>query len=144
MPNQPAISDMHIFPLTVSGMRWTLLRESDHLLRSFGQLDLFDMKAAQETDFELRAEADRFLFAINGRAEARLLDLRSGSPSLGSRVTVALDTEELQGLLLPFGVACALYAPIDARLIILSTHSEPHVEDRKASTEELQKYAAVQ
>lgn len=135
---------MHVFPLTLTDGRWTLLRENDHLLRRFGQLDLLDLTAAQETDFELRAEADRFLFAINGRAEARLLDLRIGSPSLGARVTVVLDTEDPQGLLLPFGVACGLYAPIDARLIILSTHSEIHVEDRKATGEELQKYAAVQ
>jgi hypothetical protein len=138
------ISDMHVFPLTVSGTRWTLLREKDHLLRRFGQLDLLDLTAAQETDFELRAEADCFLFAINGRAEARLLDLRPNSPSLGSRVTVVLDTEDPQGLLLPFGVACALYAVTDARLIILSTHSDVHSEDRKATAEELQTYAALQ
>jgi hypothetical protein len=144
MPSQPAISDMHIFPLTVSGTRWTLLRDNDHLLRRFGQLDLIDLNAGQETDFELRAEADRFLFAINGRAEARLLDLRPGSPSLGSRVTILLDTEDPQGLLLPFGVACGLYAPIDARLIILSTHGENHIDDRKATAEELQTYAALQ
>lgn len=144
MPNQPAISDMHVFPLTVSDGRWTLLRENDHILRRFGQLDLLDLNSGQETDFELRAEADRFLFAINGRAEARLVDLRTGSPSLGSRITVVLDTEDPHGLLLPFGVACALYAPVDARLIILDTHSEIHAGDRKATAEELQKYAAVQ
>ncbi|MEX1071774.1 MAG: hypothetical protein WEC37_04025 [Anaerolineales bacterium] len=144
MPNQPAISDMHVFPLTVAGGTWTLLRDNDHLLRRFGQLDLLDMTTGQETDFELRAEADRFLFAINGRAEARLLDLRPGSPSLGTRITVVLDTEDPQGLLLPFGVACALYATTDFRLIILSTHSETHAEDRKATTAELQKYATVQ
>ncbi len=135
---------MHTFPLTVADGHWTLLRDNDHLLRRFGQLDLLDLSAGQETDFELRAEADRFLFAINGRAEARLLDLRSGSPSLGSRVTVALDTENPQGLLLPFGVACGFNSPVSARLIILSTHSETHAGDRKATAEELQRYAAVQ
>ncbi|MEX1071012.1 MAG: dTDP-4-dehydrorhamnose 3,5-epimerase family protein [Anaerolineales bacterium] len=144
MPEMLPISDVHLFPLTVSAGRWKLLSEEDHLLRRFGQLELLDLDASQETDFELRAEADRFLFAINGRARAQLLDLRTSSPSLGERVNISLDTENAQGLLLPFGVACALYAETDSRLIVLSTHSQSHPEDRLATPDELQKYSVVQ
>lgn len=138
------ISDMHIFPLNVLAGRWTLLRNTDHLLRRFGQLDLLDLAAGSETEFELRAEADRFLSAINGRVQARLLDLRAGSPSLGVSINLSLDANDPHGLLVPFGVACSIYTETEARLIVLSTHSEHHPEDRIATPDELQKYSAIQ
>ncbi len=135
---------MHVFPLRVTAGRLVLLREADHLLRRFGQLELLDLAAGTQTEFELRAEADRFLFVIAGRVALRLLDLRDGSPSHGAHVSVLLDESKPQGLLLPFGVACGMVAELDSRLIILSTHSEAHLADRVATADELQKYAAIQ
>jgi dTDP-4-dehydrorhamnose 3,5-epimerase-like enzyme len=105
---------------------------------------LLDLAAGAQTEFQIRAEADRFLFAINGRAQARLLDLRPGSPTHGASHILTLDAADPRGLLVPFGLACALYAETNARLILLSTHSEAHAKDRIATPDELEKYTAVQ
>lgn len=144
MASDFAIADMRVFPMRVAAGRLVLLREADHLLRRFGQLELLDLAAGTQTEFELRAEADRFLFAIAGRVALRLLDLRDGSPSRGAHVSVQLDESKPRGLLLPFGVACGMLAEMDCRIIILSTHSEAHPADRLATADELQKYAAIQ
>lgn len=144
MPSQYPIADMYVFPLARSAGGLTLLRETDHLLRRFGQLELIDLAADEQTEYTLRAEADRFLFPINGSATATLLDLRVTSPSNGARAELSLDADQPRGLLVPFGVACSLAAKTTARLIILSTHSETHAEDRTATTDELDQYAAAQ
>jgi hypothetical protein len=133
------IADMHVFPLRVEAGRLVLLREADHLLRRFGQLELLDLAAGTQTEFQLRAEADRFLFVIAGRVAVRLLDLRDVSPSHGAQVIVPLDEKKPQGVLVPFGVACGANAELDSRLIVLSTHSEAHPDDRAATADELKK-----
>lgn len=138
------ISDMHVFDVSRSGGSRTLLREKDHLLRRFGQLDLLDLSSNEKTDFTLRAEADRFLFPINGIVVVNMIDLRSSSPTNGARVNVTLDYSKPQGLLVPFGVACSLQSQGVARLIILSTHSETHPKDRTPSQDELAEYTASQ
>lgn len=135
---------MHVFALTREAGRLTLLRESDHLLRRFGQLELLDLAAGEQTEYTLRSEADRFIFPISGSVSALLLDLREISPSNGKRAEIALDVANPMGLLVPFGVACSLQAKAVSRLIILSTHSESHPEDRTIATDELSRYAASQ
>lgn len=144
MPSQYPIADMHVFPLTREAGRLTLLREKDHLLRRFGQLELMDLDVGEQTEFTLRAEADRFLFSIKGSVTATFLDLRAASPSKGVRAEFTLDADQPQGMLVPFGVACSLAASSAARLIILSTHSESHPEDRTPSPDELENYTASQ
>ena len=131
------IADMHVFPLDRAAGRLTLLRNNDHLLRRFGQLDLLDLAAGDRQAFTLRGEADRFLFAIGGQVTVVLQDLRETSPTRGARAGVALKADQPQGLLVPFGVACSLTAESPARIIQLSTHSETHPLDRTVSAEEL-------
>lgn len=130
------IADMHIFPLARAAGRLTLLRNSDHLLRRFGQLDLLELAAAQRLDLPLRGEADCFLFPVSGAVEAALMDLRPSSPSHGAKAAVALSVDEPKGLLVPFGVACSLQAAGQAVLIQLSTHSEAHSYDRDINADE--------
>jgi hypothetical protein len=131
------IADMHIFPLARAAGRLPLLRNSDHLLRRFGQLDLLELAAGQRLDLPVRGEADCFLFPVSGTVEAALMDLRPSSPSHGARAAVALNVDEPKGLLVPFGVACSLQAASQAVLIQLSTHSEAHSADRAANPAEL-------
>jgi len=138
------ISDMHVFDLSQAGESLTLLREKDHLLRRFGQLDLLELSPNEKTDFILRAEADCFLFSINGAVAVTMVDLRSTSPTHGGRANISLDIAKPQGLLVPFGVACSLEARGAARLIVLSTHSESHPEDRNLTYDKLEKLTASQ
>jgi hypothetical protein len=144
MKSEYPIWEVHVFPLTRAAGRLTLLREEDHLLRRFGQLDLIDLVAGEQTDFTLRSEADRFLFPIAGSVKSSLLDLRALSPSKNARAEITLEANQPQGLLVPFGVACSLGAKSAARIVILSTHSESHPEDRTISRDDLDQYAASQ
>jgi hypothetical protein len=144
MPSEYAIADMHVFPLQRQQGQLTLLRNSDHLLRRFGQLDVIDIKNGEQTDYTVRAEADRFLFIIDGAAELSLFDMRAQSPSNGTRVALSLTSDEPKGVLVPFGVAYMLYATADTRLISLSTHSESHTHDTSLHQDELEKYIRAQ
>jgi hypothetical protein len=72
------------------------------------------------------------------------VDLRESSPTRRARAAVGLDAADPHGVLVPFGVACTLRSTRAARLVLLSTHSETHAEDRTPSSDELQKYAAIQ
>ena len=127
---------MHVFPLTRQGGRLTLLRNSDHLLRRFGQLELLDLAAGQRSALPVRGEADRFLYSISGAVNALLLDVRPTSPSHGAQASMTLTSDDPRGLLVPFGVACSLEAISRVMVIQLSTHSESHPSDRALNAEE--------
>ncbi len=142
-PEYP-IADMLVFPLKRDLGCLVLMREADHLLRRFGQLELLDLNEGEQTEFTSRAEADRFLFPIRGSATALLIDLREHSPSKGKRAEIRLEAIDLHGLLVPFGVACSLDAKSAAQLVILSTHSTSHPEDRSSSRDQLAQYIAAQ
>lgn len=144
MPSEYVIADMLVFPLQREQCQLTLLRNSDHLLRRFGQLDVINIKTGEQTDYTVRAEADRFLFLIDGAAELSLFDMRVQSPSNGKRVALSLTAEKPKGVLVPFGVAYMLYASADTRLILLSTHSESHIHDTSLNQDELEKYIRAQ
>ncbi|MBX3045763.1 MAG: dTDP-4-dehydrorhamnose 3,5-epimerase family protein [Anaerolineales bacterium] len=141
MSQQPPIPDMHIIPLQAAPEGVVLLRETDHVLRRFGELALQTLPAGSQGAYSLRAEADRVLFVIDGGVDARLLDLRPQSPSHGVHTSIQLQASA-QALLVPFGVACSLAAPAAARVLWLSTHSQPHAADRDATPDELVQFAA--
>lgn len=134
------IPDMHIFPLNATPDGVVLLRETDHVLRRFGELAIHTLAAGAADEYALRAEADRVLFPLDGECSLRLLDLRQHSPSYGVHAVFSLQADAPQGMLVPFGVACCLTAASPARVLWLSTHSQPHAGDRSASPEELQQF----
>lgn len=131
------ISDMHVFPLKREDGRLALLGEADHLLRRFGQLEVVDLAAGTQTEYSLRAEADRFVFAIEGECRVQLVDLREVSPTRGARASLALAAKDPHGLLVPFGAACSLQTDAGCRLVTLSTHSQAHPADRVVPPGEL-------
>ncbi|MCW5874206.1 MAG: dTDP-4-dehydrorhamnose 3,5-epimerase family protein [Anaerolineales bacterium] len=134
------ISDMHSFALHAAPEGVVLLREVDHVLRRFGELALHTLAPGDAGGYHLRAEADRVIFPLDGECSLRLLDLRPQSPSYGVHAVFALQAAAPQGVLVPFGVACSLAADSAARVLWLSTHSQPHAGDRPASAEELQRF----
>lgn len=137
MPSEHPIADMHIFPLQRAAGTVTLLRNSDHLLKRFGQLDVLELKAGEQTAYTVRGEADRFVFPIEGSLTVRMVDQRDSSPTCNSRAEAALSAAELRGVLVPFGVACQLSADSPARAVLLSTHSENHAGDRVSTDDEI-------
>jgi hypothetical protein len=73
-----------------------------------------------------------------------MLDMRAQSPSHGQRVALSLDSADPKGVLVPFGVACLLDASSPARVIVLSTHSEEHVQDSSLNQDELDNFIRAQ
>src|SRR3990172_7972758 len=131
------ISDMHIFSLERQGGRLQILRRDQHLLRRFGQLDLFELAAGQMTAFILRAEADEIWALLEGRVTVVLADRRPQSPSSALELRIDLDAAQPQGILIPFGVAHAFHANTSARLLRLATHVDgSHREDEPFSIAE--------
>lgn len=144
MPSEYPITDMLIFPLDQQPGKLTLLSNRDHLLRRFGQLGLLDLDSGSAAPSTVRAEADRFYFVILGNVDFSLVDLREHSPSRGQHVDLTLQASEPRGVLVPFGVACALTATSAARVVELSTHSEDHPLDRDIPADELAQYSVAQ
>lgn len=142
MSSQPPISDMHLLPQQPAPDGVVLLRETDHILRRFGELALHNLAAGSMGAYALRAVADRVLFVLDGAVDARLLDLRTQSPSYGVHTSISLQANA-QAMLVPFGVACSLAAAADARVLWLSTHSQPHAGDRHATPDELKQFGAA-
>lgn len=128
MQNPHNLPDMHIFSLKGSGGRLELLRNSDHLLRRFGQLEMLHLQAGESRGPYLRAVADEIIFIIEGALQVALLDRREGSPSRGRAVRLQLNAAEPQGLLIPFGVLRSFETDKSARLLRLSTHLEEEDE----------------
>jgi hypothetical protein len=144
MPTEYSIADMHVFPLKRQAGRVSLVKDNDHLLRRFGALELIDLASGEQTEFTSRAEADRFLFPVSGEFMVNLVDLRESSPSKGKRTEIRVKSDEPQGILIPWGVACSLSTSNASRLIILSTHSDQHPEDLIVRQDELSQYTAPQ
>lgn len=144
MPSEYPIRDVLLFPLKEQPGKLVLLSNRDHLLRRFGQLALLDLTAGSAPPSTVRAEADRFYFVISGSVGFSLVDLRQHSPSRGQPVELALRADDPHGVLVPFGVACALTADAAARVVELSTHSEDHPMDRDVPAGELAQYSAAQ
>jgi hypothetical protein len=122
MQNQYPIADVQLFEVQRSKGRWTLLSDSDHLLRRFGQLEYFSLVENQRLSFEPGIEADEICFVLKGELVVNLSDLREDSPSYKVNIEMALGVEEPKGLLIPFGVAYSFATSDGANLLKVSTH----------------------
>ena len=56
-----SIPDVYCLDLTQEDNRLILLRDSDHLLRRFGQVEIRELKAGEKTQFLYREAAYYFL-----------------------------------------------------------------------------------
>jgi hypothetical protein len=128
MPTQFPIADMHLFPLEHSEDGMLLLRNSDHLLRRFGQLDLISLEAGERRKNPAHEEADEIWFVLRGEIKVSMVDKRGGSPSEGKEVQLVIAEDDPHGLLLPFGVACMISSKKGASLLRVSTHSDREKE----------------
>lgn len=132
------INDLHLFQLKVSGESLVLLRDEDHLLRRFGQVEFRRFSEKQNSEFIIRAVADEIWSCIFGAIEFTLVDLRPASPSENIAKRLTLHTENPQGLLIPFGVAYSIQADENAQAIRVTTHVDGvHNDDKIIASEDL-------
>ena len=127
---------MEIHDLYIQDTEWrgnrviTIVKESDPLLRRFGQSDLLKLGSGEELVIQ-RQRADEVWSVVAGRAAFSLTDLREDSSSFNAELALRLDGESPQTLLLPFGVACCIKADQAATLIRLTTHQDDDNPDDK-------------
>ncbi len=124
MSNNKEINGVKLFSLETKVNRIILNGELDDLLRRMGQVEVRVVSEIEENEFTLRAVADEVWVSIDGGVDIILVDRRSGSPTEETAIKINLDTEDGQGVLIPFGVAYSIIAKTDARLLRLSTHRD--------------------
>jgi dTDP-4-dehydrorhamnose 3,5-epimerase-like enzyme len=124
MSDQIPIGDVCQLLIEFEADRLVVLRDEDHLLRRFGQVEIRRFAANTKTPFMLREEADEVWASIEGVVEFALVDRRPGSPSENSSMLVELEAKNPQTLLVPFGVAYSISCRQDCILIRLTTHSD--------------------
>ena len=59
--------------------RWSVLRESDHLLRRFGECEVLFMEPGQNENARLRPVADELWCVLEGEVDLHLEDQRDDS-----------------------------------------------------------------
>lgn len=118
------ISDAVIFERKIEKGDWVILRENDHLLRRFGQIDLIQLNADSHGLKYWRESADELWTVIRGEATFQLQDKRQESPSFERGTEVLLCDNHPQILLVPFGVECVISSRIDAQMIRVTTHQD--------------------
>ena len=135
--NHFEIHDLLIDPIDVDRYegetRWKALSGADHLLRRFGQADVFALGAGCTKEMRVRSIADEVLVLLSGAAEFTWLDQRTNSPTLNAKTRRWID--QPSRLLVPFGVALGIRAgdEVDCLILRLATHSDtedPPAQDR--------------
>jgi mannose-6-phosphate isomerase-like protein (cupin superfamily) len=134
-----AIPDVYVLDLERVDGCLILLRDHDHLLRRFGQLEYRMLNEGEETPIALRSVADEIWSVITGEATLTMVDKRDGSPSENKKVQLSLSGKQPQAVLIPFGVAHYFSASKSTRLIRLATHADgTHPEDRALAADDLE------
>ena len=118
------ISEITVLDLQPEAGRLVALRDTDHLLRRFGQAEVCTLDAGAQFVEGLYPVADQVWAILTGEVELRLEDRRAGSPSEGQVDVLHLRAAKPQAVLIPFGVAYTFTATSDAQLLGLSTHAD--------------------
>jgi dTDP-4-dehydrorhamnose 3,5-epimerase len=127
MPEMPPFPDFFarsVARIEESGaIRWIALRDTDHLLRRFGQAEVVRLLPERLPALRLRRAADEIWALLEGDVEFRWRDIRSDSPAQGTQhsLTCSQPTLVLAPAGVPFGLR-ALKGP--ALLLRLATHAD--------------------
>ena len=124
------ISDMYVLDLAWQGQKLTIIKETDQLLRRFGQMDMIKLNPKDRVDV-FRSEADEIWAPMAGQADVRLEDQREESPSKGEIFHLEIISDDPKAILVPFGVNCTISSAEGATLLRIGTHEEStHPGDR--------------
>ena len=125
------ISDMLVLDLSWQAGRLTVVKDDDHVLRRFGQVDIIGLDQGQQIEV-FRQQADEIWALFSGQATIQLEDQRQDSPSMGVTVSLVVDQEVPKAVLVPFGVACIVTGGLDGtRFLRIGTHHDTsHPQDR--------------
>ena len=117
------ISDVIIHDIEWRENTLTLVKDSDPLLRRFGQCDHIILKNGKTIEI-WRQQADEIWSVVGGQVNFNLVDTRPESPTYQIEQLISLAGEEPQVLLIPFGVNFKLDCELPSTLIRLTTHQD--------------------
>ena len=117
------INDLIIKPLNWNTGVLTILRESDPLLRRFGECDLVRVEGSQPIQIR-RQKADEIWGLVSGEAELQLTDTRPESPSYQAGQIIGLESSHPKAVLVPFGVSCRITTTSEAVFVRITTHQD--------------------
>jgi dTDP-4-dehydrorhamnose 3,5-epimerase-like enzyme len=129
MASQFSISDVVLLQLSKKGHGLIVLKDSDHLLRRFGQIEILQLEAGSIAPTFLRNFSEEVWSVINGNAIFRLVDRRKASPSENKSDIIELDSGKPQTLLVPFGIEFSIEAIEDSTLVRITTHTDDADQD---------------
>jgi hypothetical protein len=141
MPSDTPIHDLYLKRLRPQHdhdlTAWVPLRDDDHLLRRFGQVEVVQMGPDARPLCRLRSVADEIWALLQGSAELRWRDFREVSPTQNESFGLKLSEPTLA--LVPFGVGFGLRSlQLGTTLVRISTHEDgTHEGDRILEWEDL-------
>jgi hypothetical protein len=142
---QNSIPDVFLLDLERTEGRLVLLRDTDHLLRRFGQVENRNLTEGEETSFLLRKVADEIWSVIAGEVTLTLVDKREGSPSENKSMRIKLSEIQPKAVLVPFGIAYHISAQKNAQMIRISTHADgTHSDDQILPSNEFDSILSTQ
>lgn len=123
MVEKNEILDFLTIDLTSQEGKLTIVREDDHLLRRFGQVDVLSLSSDQEIELK-RIKADEIWALFSGTAQLKIQDEREESPNFGSIVNLELNQNDPKAILIPFGTRCRFRAKSQAIFLRVTTHQD--------------------
>lgn len=124
MDVNPAISDAYVISLAEKPTGLTILKENDHLLRRFGQVDFIVLLAGADAINFFREKADEIWAVVDGTIQFELEDQREESPTNGIVDRFMIGADEPKALLVPFGVVCRINSAAGGKLVRICTHED--------------------
>lgn len=111
------------------------IRESDHVLRRFGELEIFSLEKKFQGPFVIRYEADEIFAVLSGELELKMVDLRENSPTFNETMVVQINELDSEAYLIIFGVAFSIKSNTGAKVLRLSTHKKNQLDQEISHSE---------
>ena len=111
------------------------IRESDHVLRRFGELEIFSLEKKPPGPCVIRHEADENFAVLSGELELKMVDLRENSPTFNEIMVVQINEQDSEAYLIVFGVAFSIKSNTGAKVLRLSTHKKNQLDQEISHSE---------
>jgi dTDP-4-dehydrorhamnose 3,5-epimerase-like enzyme len=130
------ISGLAVFNLAWKGGRLVAVREIDHTLRRFGQVDVIRLDPEKRHVNYRVGGADEIWVVIEGQVKMVATDLRDQSPSNGVTQDLSLVGESPEAVLIPFGTQVKISSVNHAVMMRITSHADELFPDDMIFMEE--------
>lgn len=118
------IKDIAVLDLEWKDGKIIILKESDHILRRFGQISIKKFKSEDSYLEMINQSEDEVWTLISGEGVLQIRDLRDRSPSYNKTDRIELSENEIKTVLIPFGLNFGFEAKKDSEIVCIRTEQE--------------------